>query len=91
MQIQFNDEPMQCAEGQTVSGLLTALNQLKPGAALALNQQILPREQWEQQIVQEGDQILLFRLLQGLICYVLPTKRLIRICSPAPENLPHRS
>ena len=75
MQIQFNDEPMQCAEGQTVSGLLTALNQLKPGAALALNQQILPREQWEQQIV----------------CYVLPTKRLIRICSPAPENLLHRS
>lgn len=91
MQIQFNDEPMQCAEGQTVSGLLTALNQLKPGAALALNQQILPREQWEQQIVQEGDQILLFRLLQGLICYVLPTKRLIHICSPAPENLLRRS
>ena len=59
MQIQFNDEPMQCAEGQTVSGLLTELNQLKPGAALALNQQILPREQWQQQIVQEGDQILL--------------------------------
>ena len=43
MQIQFNDEPMQCAEGQTVSGLLTELNQLKPGAALALNQQILHR------------------------------------------------
>ena len=42
MQIQFNDEPMQCAEGQTVSGLLTEFNQLKPGAALALNQQILP-------------------------------------------------
>ncbi|NYM26750.1 sulfur carrier protein ThiS, partial [Salmonella enterica] len=55
MQIQFNDEPMQCAAGQTVSGLLIQLNQLKPGAALALNQQILPREQWEQQIVQEGD------------------------------------
>ena len=91
MQIQFNDEPMQCAEGQTVSGLLTELNQLKPGAALALNQQILPREQWQQQIVQEGDQILLFRLLRGLICYVLPTKRLIHICSPVPENLPHRS
>lgn len=65
MQIQFNDEPMQCAEGQTVSGLLTALNQLKPGAALALNQQILPREQWQQQIVQEGDQILLFHVIAG--------------------------
>lgn len=65
MQIQFNDEPMQCAAGQTISGLLIQLNQLKPGAALALNQQILPREQWEQQIVQEGDQILLFQVIAG--------------------------
>lgn len=65
MQIQFNDEPMQCAAGQTVSELLTQLNQLKPGAALALNQQILPREQWEQQIVQEGDQILFFQVIAG--------------------------
>ncbi|EOX8517785.1 sulfur carrier protein ThiS [Salmonella enterica] len=65
MRIQFNDEPMQCAEGQTVSELLTQLNQLKPGAALALNQQILPRERWQQYIVQEGDQILLFQVIAG--------------------------
>lgn len=65
MQIQFNDEPMQCAEGQTVSSLLATLNQLKPGVALALNQQILPREQWRHHIVQEGDQILLFHVIAG--------------------------
>lgn len=65
MQIQFNDEAMQCTEGQTVGELLTALNQLKPGAALALNQQILPRDQWQQHIVQEGDQILLFQVIAG--------------------------
>ncbi|HAU3361872.1 TPA: sulfur carrier protein ThiS [Salmonella enterica subsp. salamae] len=65
MQIQFNDEPMQCAEGQTVSELLTQLNQLKPGTALALNQQILPRERWRHHIVQEGDQILLFHVIAG--------------------------
>lgn len=65
MQIQFNDEPMQCAEGQTISELLTQLNQHKPGMALALNQQTLPREQWQQQIVQEGDQILLFQVIAG--------------------------
>ena len=65
MQIQFNDEPLQCAEGQSVNALLAQLNQLKPGTALALNQQILPREQWEQQIVQEGDQILLFQVIAG--------------------------
>lgn len=65
MQIQFNDEPIACSEGQTVSGLLVQLNQLKPGTALALNQQILPRERWEQQIVQEDDQILLFQVIAG--------------------------
>ncbi|HBU8852899.1 sulfur carrier protein ThiS [Citrobacter sedlakii] len=65
MQIVFNDEPIQCASELSVSGLLTQLNQLKPGTALALNQQILPREQWERQIVQEGDQILLFQVIAG--------------------------
>ncbi|MDA8480434.1 sulfur carrier protein ThiS [Citrobacter sp. Awk 4] len=65
MQIQFNDEPMQCAVGMSVTDLLNQLDQLKPGAALALNQQILPREQWEQQIVQDGDQILLFQVIAG--------------------------
>ena len=65
MQIQFNDEAMQCAEGQTISELLVQLNQLKPGTALALNQQILPPDQWQQHIVQEGDQILLFQVIAG--------------------------
>lgn len=65
MQIQFNDESLQCAEGQSVNALLAQLNQLKPGTALALNQRILPREQWEQQIVQEDDQILLFQVIAG--------------------------
>lgn len=65
MQIQFNDEPMQCAVGMSVTDLLNQLDQLKPGAALALNQQILPREQWEHQIVQDGDQFLLFQVIAG--------------------------
>lgn len=65
MQIQFNDEPIQCAEGLSVTALLTQLEQLKPGVALALNQQILPRERWEHHIVQEGDRILLFQVIAG--------------------------
>lgn len=66
MQILFNDQPMQCAAGQTVHELLEQLDQRQAGAALAINQQIVPREQWAQHIVQDGDQILLFRLLQGV-------------------------
>lgn len=65
MRILFNDEPMQCGEGLTITALLNQLRQLKPGVALALNQQILPREQWDRQQVREGDQILLFQVIAG--------------------------
>ena len=65
MRILFNDEPMQCAEGITLATLLDQLRQLKPGVALALNQQILPRAQWDIQQVREGDQILLFKVIAG--------------------------
>ncbi|MGY5958968.1 sulfur carrier protein ThiS [Kosakonia sp. BK9b] len=65
MHIRFNDEPMHCAAGLTVSALLNQLNQLKPGVALALNEQILPREQWEDHLVQDGDRILLFQVIAG--------------------------
>lgn len=65
MRILFNDEPMQCVSGLTVAALLDQLRQLKPGMALALNQQILPREQWELQQVRDGDQILLFQVIAG--------------------------
>lgn len=65
MQIWFNDEPMQCVDGLTVAALLDQLHQLRPGTALALNQQILPRERWEIQQVREGDNLLLFQVIAG--------------------------
>ncbi|EAN4948113.1 sulfur carrier protein ThiS [Salmonella enterica] len=65
MRILFNDEFMQCTEGLTLTDLLTQLNQQKPGVAVALNQQIVPREQWGRLIVQENDQILLFQVIAG--------------------------
>ncbi|MGP3592923.1 sulfur carrier protein ThiS [Vagococcus sp. WN89Y] len=65
MQIHFNDEPMQCMPGLSVTTLLDQLTQLKPGVALALNEQILPREQWDDHLVQDGDRILLFQVIAG--------------------------
>ena len=65
MRILFNDEPMRCADGLTISTLLEQLRQLKPGMALALNQQILPHEQWELQQVRDGNRILLFQVIAG--------------------------
>ena len=65
MQIRFNDAPMDVNDTLTVSALLDQLDQLKPGAALALNQQILPRERWDLHRLQDGDQILLFQVIAG--------------------------
>jgi len=65
MRIMFNDEPMQCTPGLSVSALLAQLAQLKPGVALALNEQILPRERWDDHLVQDGDRILLFQVIAG--------------------------
>ncbi len=65
MQIWFNDEPLACADNLSVSALLTQLEQLQPGVALALNQHILPRERWEDHLLQEGDRVLLFQVIAG--------------------------
>ncbi|MDF7762122.1 sulfur carrier protein ThiS [Kosakonia cowanii] len=65
MQIRLNDEPMACEPALSVADLLEALDQLKPGVALALNEAILPRERWEEQQLQDGDRILLFQVIAG--------------------------
>jgi sulfur carrier protein ThiS adenylyltransferase len=64
MQIWFNDEPLQCADNLRRRPA-DQLEQLQPGVALALNQHILPRERWEDHLLQEGDQILLFQVIAG--------------------------
>ncbi|MBN0141068.1 sulfur carrier protein ThiS, partial [Pseudomonas aeruginosa] len=48
-----------------VSALLTQLEQQQPGVALALNQHILPRDRWEDHLLQEGDRVLLFQVIAG--------------------------
>lgn len=65
MRILFNDEPMSCEDGLTVAVLLDKLRQLKPGTALALNQQIVPRDRWDHHQLQDGDRILLFQVIAG--------------------------
>ncbi|WP_434586845.1 sulfur carrier protein ThiS [Klebsiella sp. B345] len=65
MQIWFNDQPMQCIDATTVAALLLQLEQQQAGIALALNQQVLPRERWEHHLLQEGDRVLLFQVIAG--------------------------
>lgn len=65
MHIHFNDEPMQCPDNLTLENLLEQLRLMRPGIALAINQTIVPREQWETHLLNDGDQILLFQAIAG--------------------------
>lgn len=65
MHIQFNDELLELTPGLTLAALLAQLDQGKAGAALAVNQTIIPREQWSSYLLREGDTILLFQAIAG--------------------------
>ncbi|MBJ3816372.1 sulfur carrier protein ThiS [Shimwellia pseudoproteus] len=65
MQIQFNDQTVQCPDGCSVSDLLAQLDIRQSGCALAINQTIIPRGQWQQHPLHDGDQILLFQAIAG--------------------------
>lgn len=90
MQIWFNDEPLACADNLSVSALLTQLEQQQPGVALALNQHILPRDRWEDHLLQEGDRVLLFRLSLEADMLRIADKTFESHLSPVPANSPPR-
>jgi sulfur carrier protein len=65
MHIHFNDESIHCPDNLTLEMLLEQLRVLTPGIALAINQTIVPREQWGAHLLNDGDQILLFQAIAG--------------------------
>lgn len=65
MNITLNDIAMACDEGTTVETLLAGLDGLQPGTALAINQTIVPRDEWATRPVCSGDDILLFQAIAG--------------------------
>lgn len=65
MNITLNDTPMACDEAITVEALLAGLDRLQPGTALAINQTIVPRDEWATRSICSGDEILLFQAIAG--------------------------
>ncbi len=65
MQIHVNNEPVNVKAGLSLTALLTQLNQLSPGIALAVNRKIVSRSQWDQHTVQDGDCITLIKATAG--------------------------
>jgi sulfur carrier protein len=65
MKIQVNDQALELAEKTTLKQLLLQLDKPLIGSAVAVNQQVIARSQWESYIISEGDNISLFQAIAG--------------------------
>lgn len=65
MNITVNDEQYSLGMPVTICQLLIQLEQPHIGVALAVNETIVPRENWETHFINDGDTILLFQAIAG--------------------------
>lgn len=65
MQIRVNESSVSVETPVTLSALLQQLNKSTVGMAVAINQQICPRTQWDCHLLHDGDEVLLFQAIAG--------------------------
>jgi len=65
MKIKLNDKSMELEATMTVNALLHQLKRYQQGHAVAINNDIIPRSNWETHLLQENDEILLFQAIAG--------------------------
>ncbi|TAJ11560.1 sulfur carrier protein ThiS [Marinilabiliaceae bacterium JC017] len=66
MTIFFNGQEMSVGENLVVDQFLLAINQQqKGGIAIAINNKVVPKTEWDQFKLSEGDKILVIKASQG--------------------------
>jgi sulfur carrier protein len=65
MKLLINEQSYEFTTPLTLQALLIQLDKQQPGYALAVNQQIIPRDHWEHTPLNDGDNILLFQAIAG--------------------------
>lgn len=65
MNVVVNDELHHFAEPMTLHALFSLLALSSVGSALAVNQVIIPRDNWPSHLLKDGDQVLLFQAIAG--------------------------
>lgn len=65
IQITINQTPYQVADGATVSQALSDLAMPKEGIALAINNAVVPADQWAHKALQDGDDLHIFQAIAG--------------------------
>jgi len=63
--IEVNGAPCQVPPGQTLCGLLAQLDLDGQGMALAVNREVVPRQQWQERRLQVRDRVDIVRAIGG--------------------------
>ncbi|TYA70093.1 sulfur carrier protein ThiS [Seonamhaeicola marinus] len=63
--ITINNQTKEISKAVSVEQLLNDLNQQSQGIAVAVNQSIISRHNWDQEILNDGDDILIIQATQG--------------------------
>ncbi|GAA4305779.1 sulfur carrier protein ThiS [Aestuariibaculum suncheonense] len=63
--IHLNEQPLNIDENVNISQLLHQENYPQIGIAVAINQHIISKSNWDDQLLQDGDNILIIQATQG--------------------------
>lgn len=63
--VMVNESPMEIAEEATIHSLLPKMNANTDGIAVAINNSIVPRKEWEHHSIKQNDNILIIKATQG--------------------------
>ncbi|MFA0511412.1 MULTISPECIES: sulfur carrier protein ThiS [unclassified Vibrio] len=63
--ISINEQPEQVAQSSSLADIIQALSLPDLGCVFAINNAVIPRSQWQQRVVNEGDAISLFQAIAG--------------------------
>lgn len=65
MQIFINDKPVECLPKSTISSLLEQQNIQPSYLAVALNETVIPKTEWQQTEIPAGSRIIIIKAIQG--------------------------
>jgi len=65
MEIELNGAPHPIAENVNVQDLIASLDLVNKSLAVAINREVVPRQQWLQRILQPSDRVDIVRAIGG--------------------------
>lgn len=66
MKLKVNGSFLELESGSRLEGLIKQLSlETKSGIAVAVNAEVVPRKKWDQQLLQEQDEIVIIEAAQG--------------------------